>query len=218
MLELKDLSETPSKRQRDDLTKEQRKLEQWIEDNDIIHQYDGHYVTEIEERKSKILDERQRIVRYEGNIENYKEQLQKTVQDMEALGVDENATERRVKKKMAEIEKIRDATLKAQNSRDHYDAQRKKYNKELKEHQQEHSRIKKALDESLAKAIDKVPNRPEKIPANEEKERLRIASIRDQAADDAELIKNADLIEEHYKTVTEVWLYINLLFLSIIQF
>ena len=71
MLELKDLSETPSKRQRDDLTKEQRKLEQWIEDNDIIHQYDGHYVTEIEERKSKILDERQRIVRYEGNIENY---------------------------------------------------------------------------------------------------------------------------------------------------
>ena len=197
-------SETPSKRQIDSLNKEKRKTEEWIDENDITHQYDGHFVTEIEERKTKILEEQQRIIRYQGNIESYKEQLKKVQDDIAALGVDSKATDNRVKRKVKEIEEIRDVILTAQNSRDHYDKQRKKYASNLKDYQKQRDEIKENLKILTEKAIKKVPKRPEKIPADEEKEKLRIANIKLESAANQSLIDDANQIEEHYKTITEV--------------
>ena len=204
MTEIANHSETHSKRHIDSLNKEKRKTEEWIDENDITHQYDGHFVTEIEERKTKILEEQQRIMRYEGNIESYKEQLKKVQEDIAALGVDSKATDNRVKKKVKEIEEIRDVILTAQNSRDHYDRQRKKYASNLKEYQKQRDEIEQALKTFTAKAIEKVPIRPKEIPADEEKERQRIASIQLESASNATLLRDATQIEEKYKMITEV--------------
>ena len=101
-----DQSETPCKREIDKLTNEMRKTQEWIEENDVSTQYDQYFVTEIQERRSKILEESQRSLRYEGLIESYNEQLQKVLEDIEALGVDDDALKKRVDKQKNAIAKM----------------------------------------------------------------------------------------------------------------
>jgi len=51
--------------------------------------------------------------------------------------------------------------------------------------------------------METMPNRPAEIPANEEKERIRIATTQREFAGNKRLIERAEEIEEHYRNITE---------------
>ena len=199
-----DQSETSCKREIDKLTNEMRKTQEWIEENDVSTQYDQYFVTEIQERRSKILEESQRGLRYEGLIESYNEQLQKVLEDIEALGVDDDALKKRVDKQKNAIAKIGEEIQRAQNSRDHYEKQRRKYSLDLKRLEEERNKIKSELKRVTDNAVKAYPNRPDAIPANEEKERLRIDAQQREFAQNASYIARATEIEENYRNITEV--------------
>ena len=199
-----DESETLCKREIDTLTKEKRETQEWVEDNDVTHQFDHYFVTEIQERRSKILEDEQRCLRYESLIESYNEQLQKVKEDIEALGVDDDALKKRVDKQKEAITKIGEDIQVAQNSHDHYEKQRRKYSMDLKRLEDERKKIKAELKKVTDKAVNAYPNRPDVIPANEEKERARIDAQQRENAQNASYIARAEEIEENYTNITEV--------------
>lgn len=192
-----------SKREIDILTNEKRKTEDWIDANDITHQYDSYYVTEIQERRSKIMEENQRLLKCEDHIETYNEQLQKVQEDIEALGLDDDALKKRVEKQKEAITQIGEDIQKAQNSKDHYEKARKKYSDDLKRLKKEWDEIEVLVKSSTAKALKEVPKRPDVIPADEKKARDRIETQKREFAQNARYIERADEIEENYRNITE---------------
>ena len=176
-----------------------------MEDNDVFaHQHDQYYVTEIQERRSKILEENQRCLKYESLIETYNEELQKVNEDIEALGLDDDALKMRVNKQKDAITKIAEECQKAQNSKDHYEKQRKKYSSDLNRLKDERKRLEAEIEKLTARAMKTVPNRPDVIPADENKERARIDTQQREFAQNRSYIERADEIEENYRNITEV--------------
>ena len=150
------------------------------------------------------MEDEQRCLKYESLIESYNEQLQKVLEDIEALGVDDDALKKRVDKQKEAITKIGENIQVAQNSHDHYEKQRKKYSMDLKRLEEERNKIKAKVKEATDKAVKAYPNRPDVIPANEEKERARIDAQQREFAQNASYINRAEEIEENYTNITEV--------------
>ena len=102
------------------LRDEERKIEQWIEENDIpdIHGGDQYFLTEIQERKTKIFEKETLIQKRTDTLEKYKDDLKEIADKISAIGFDEAAVTKRVNRKLAEISKIDEEFNAAQNSRD----------------------------------------------------------------------------------------------------
>jgi len=101
------------------------------------------------------------------------------------------------------IAKIGEEIQRAQNSRDHYEKQRRKYSLDLKRLEGERDKIKGELKKVTDNAVKAYPNRPDAIPANEEKERARIDAQQREFAQNASYIARATEIEENYRNITE---------------
>ena len=187
-----------------------RKMQDWIDENDVPTQFDSYYISELEERRRKILEETQRHLRYESLIENYDEQLEKTLEEIAELHPIFENLKKEVYKQKDLLKTIWEEIERAQTASDQYEKDKRKNMVILRRLEEELITISDKLTDATNMAIQQNPIRPDEIPLDEERERVDIDVQRTEYTKNADLLLQASDIKQNYKSITEVRLSISL--------
>lgn len=186
------------------LTNELRKMQEWIEENDLPTQFDSYYITEIDERRRKILEETQRHLRYESLIESYDEQLEKTLEEIAELQPLFVKLKNGVYKQKDLVKSIWEEIERAQNVTDNYEKDKRKNTVILRRLEEELITINDKLTDATNMAIKQNPIRPNEIPLDEERERVDIDVQRTEYNKNAYLLLQANDIKQNFISITQV--------------
>ena len=181
-----------------------RKMQDWIDENDFPTQFDSYYISELEERRRKILEETQRHLRYDSLIESYDEQLEKTLEEIAELRPIFENLKKEVYKQKDLLKTIWDEIERAQNETDQYEKDKRKKTVILRRLEEELITISDKLTDATNMAIQQNPTRPDEIPLDEERERVDIDVQRIEYTKNAYLLLQASDIKQNFKSITEV--------------
>ena len=181
-----------------------RKMQDWIDENDFPTQFDSYYISELEERRRKILEETQRHLRYDSLIESYDEQLEKTLEEIAELRPIFENLKKEVYKQKDLLKTIWEEIERAQNASDQYENDKRKNTVILRRLEEELITISDKLTDATNMAIQQNPTRPDEIPLDEERERVDIDVQRIEYTKNAYLLLQASDIKQNFKSITEV--------------